>query len=409
MFSKLFKNIGPGTLVAAAFIGPGTVTICTLAGVQFSFTLIWAVVLSILATIVLQEMTARLGLATGQGLAEAVRSEIKNPIFKWLSLIIIMSAIIIGNAAYEAGNISGGVLGLSELTGSRVLQIGSFSLNGLSLLIGIIAFSLLIISKYKLIEKILVTLVIIMSLAFIITAILTAPSIAAVLEGVFIPRMPEKSLFMVIGLVGTTVVPYNLFLHASLVNEKWLGIELLSSARKDLYLSLGLGGLVSIAIIICGAAIEQQEVKNAADLARGLEPLFGSFAKYFLALGLFAAGISSAITAPLAASYAAKGCFAWKGGMKSWNFRLVWMTILILGIIFSSMSYSPITIIRFAQVSNGILLPFIAGFLLWIMNREQLLGVYKNRLAGNIVGIIILLCTILLGIRGIDKVFHFWG
>lgn len=115
MIKNWFKNIGPGPLVAAAFIGPGTVTVCTLAGVGFGFTLLWAMVLSIIATVVLQEMSARLGIITQKGLAEVILTEIHNPVFKVLTILLIFSAIVFGNAAYEAGNISGGVLGLETL------------------------------------------------------------------------------------------------------------------------------------------------------------------------------------------------------------------------------------------------------------------------------------------------------
>ena len=129
MIKSWFKNIGPGPLVAAAFIGPGTVTLCTVAGVNFGYALLWAMVLSIVATIVLQEMSARLGIISQKGLAEIIRTEIKSPVFKGLSIVLILSAIVIGNAAYEAGNISGGVLGLEAVLGHHSIDIGSFSLN----------------------------------------------------------------------------------------------------------------------------------------------------------------------------------------------------------------------------------------------------------------------------------------
>ena len=117
MIKNIFKNIGPGTLVAAAFIGPGTVTLCTLAGVNFGFNLLWAMVLSIVATILLQEMAARLGIISQKGLSEVIKSEIKNPIANKFIMLLILSAIVVGNASYEAGNISGGILGLETITG----------------------------------------------------------------------------------------------------------------------------------------------------------------------------------------------------------------------------------------------------------------------------------------------------
>jgi manganese transport protein len=399
------KNIGPGTLVAAAFIGPGTVTVCTLAGFNFGFELLWAMALSIIATIVLQEMAARLGLISGKGLAATVKEQLKTPWLPIVAVILIVSAILVGNAAYEAGNISGGVLGLQTIFEDASITIGNFNFNYLSLVIGVIAFVLLFIGNYKVIERSLVALVIIMSVSFLVAAIATNPNWISVLKGIFTPTLPSDSILTVIGLVGTTIVPYNLFLHASLVQEKWSGAQHLKAARRDLYVSIILGGLVSMAIIICAAGIQQGEITNAADLARGLEPLYGSVSKYVLSLGLFAAGITSAITAPLAAAYVARDCFGWKRDLKSANFRAVWMIILVLGVVFSSIGFKSIEIIKFAQVANGLLLPIIAGFLLWIVNKKSVLGDYRNSKIQTILGLIIVLATLGLGARSLYKVF----
>lgn len=407
MIKNIFKNIGPGTLVAAAFIGPGTVTLCTLAGVNFGFNLLWAMVLSIVATIVLQEMAARLGIISQKGLSEVIKSEIKNPILNKLMMLLILSAIVIGNASYEAGNISGGILGLETITGAMNIDLFGSTLNMLSVVIGIIAFVLLYIGNYKFLERALVSLVLIMSVSFIVTAIMTKPNLLEVLKGAFVPTTPKGSLLTIIGLIGTTVVPYNLFLHASLVKEKWSDQKDLKAVRKDTIVSIVLGGLVSMAIIISAASISSLEISNASDLAKSLAPLYGDFAKYFLGIGLFAAGITSAITAPLAAAYVAKGCFGWKTDLKSKRFRGVWIFILVLGVVFSSLGIKPIEIIKFAQVANGILLPVIAGALLWVVNKKAVLGNFANSKLQNVLGILILATTIFLGLRGLDKVFGF--
>ncbi|WP_111682905.1 Nramp family divalent metal transporter [Winogradskyella tangerina] len=403
---KWLKQIGPGPLVAAAFIGPGTVTVCTLAGVNFGYALLWAMVLSVIATIVLQEMAARLGVITQQGLSEIIRSELRHPVIRSLAIILIISAIVIGNAAYEAGNISGGALGMEAIFGDRSLLLGSFQLKVMPLLIGVVAFIILYIGNYKILERFLVGLVVVMSLAFLITAVITKPDIVMVVKNAFMPSIPEKSILTIIGLIGTTVVPYNLFLHASLAKTKWKEKSDLNFARKDTIIAIVLGGIVSMSIIITASAIQTEEVSNAADLAKGLEPLFGSYAKYFLSLGLFAAGITSAITAPLAAAFVASGCLGWKTDLKAFNFRLVWMFILGLGVVFSTVGFKSIEIIKFAQVANGLLLPIIAGFLLWVMNRSSVLGTYKNSWMQNILGLLIVLITIGLGVKGIMAVFN---
>ncbi len=407
MIKNWFKKSGPGTLVAAAFIGPGTVTLCTLAGVNFGFHLLWAMVLSIIATIVLQEMASRLGIISQKGLSEVIRSEIKHPIINKLILLLILSAIVVGNASYEAGNISGGILGLETITGEFRIVLGNYSLNILSFVVGIIAFILLYIGNYKFLERVLVMLVLIMSLSFLITAFLTKPDIFNILKGALIPSFPEGSLLTILGLVGTTVVPYNLFLHASLVKEKWNNPKDLKEVRKDTIVSIALGGLVSMAIIISASSIGLGEISSAADLAKSLAPLYGDFASYFLGIGLFAAGITSAITAPLAAAYVARGCFGWESDLKSKQFRAVWFLILLLGVVFSSLGLKPIEIIKFAQVANGVLLPVVAGILLWMVNKKVVLGNYVNSKFQNILGFIILTITIFLGLRGLDKVFEF--
>lgn len=399
---KWLKNAGPGALVAAAFIGPGTVTVCTIAGVKFGYDLLWAMVLSTIATIVLQEMAARLGIITRKGLSDVIRQEIQNPIIKYVIVALILFAIVIGNAVYEAGNISGGRLGLETLFNTA----NPDNLKYLSLIIGAIAFILLYLGNYKILERALVSLVILMSVAFVITAILTKPNLLAVIKGMLIPSVDESNLLTIVGLIGTTVVPYNLFLHASLVKEKWKTQDDLHYAKKDTIVSVAFGGLVSMAIIISAASANIATISSATDLAKGLEPLFGSFAKYFLSIGLFSAGITSAITAPLAAAYVANGCLGWDGNLKSFKFRMVWMFVLFLGVLFSSLGINPIEIIQFAQVANGAALPIIVGILLWIMNKESVLGKNRNTRFQNVVGIIIFIISIVLGLKSIIQVIN---
>lgn len=396
----MFKNSGPGVLIAAAFIGPGTVTACILAGVGFGYALLWAMVLSIVATIVLQGMAARLGIVTQQGLADVIKQELKTKWLRFGVVGIILAAIVVGNAAYEAGNLGGAVLGMQALFGNEY----SF---GYPYIIGSIAFFLLYLGNYKVLEKVFVGLVLVMSFSFIFTALLTGPNLLVVLEGLFVPKIPEDGILTIIALVGTTVVPYNLFLHASLVSEKWKTIDGLPAARRDTIVAVVLGGFVSICIIISAAVITNTEVNNVMDMAKALEPLYGASARYFMGVGLFAAGITSAITAPLAAAYVANSCFGWKASLKDIRFRSVWMLILGLGIFFLSFNLTPIEIIKFAQIANGILLPVIAVFLLWVVNRTSVMGIYKNTRFQNILGILIIALAIVLGAKSILKVIGF--
>lgn len=390
------KKLGPGLLIAAAFIGPGTITACTIAGVEFGYSLLWALLFSIVATIILQEMSSRLGLVTEQGLAETVLTNLSSKLLRNLIIGIILSAILIGNAAYEGGNIGGAVLGLQALLGNE-------HSNWYPLLIGGIAFILLWYGNYKTIERVFIGLIFLMSLSFIITALLTKPNLLQILKG-FVPNYSDSSIFTIVALIGTTIVPYNLFLHASLVNEKWQGEKDLKTARNDTIISIAIGGFISMAIVIAATAIDIKEVTGAQDLAKGLEPLFGSYATVFMGIGLFTAGITSSITAPLAAAYVANSCFGWKASLKDKWFRLVWILVLSSGMLLLYLKIKPIEIIKFAQIANGILLPLIAIILVWSLNKSERLGKHINTKMQNILGFIIILITMALGIKTIIKV-----
>lgn len=385
-------------MVAAAFIGPGTVTTATLAGAGYGYTLLWAVLFSTVATIILQEMAARLGVAGRTGLGEAIRGKVTN---KWLRLqvsALVIAAIFIGNAAYEAGNITGAVLGFDAWQ----IELGGRSFNPLILLIGALAFLLLYSGRYRLIERFLIGLVATMSLVFFVSAILLRPDVGQILQGLFVPVLPDNAQLMVVGLIGTTIVPYNLFLHASTARRRWQNPEELPAARWDTVVSVIVGGLITMAIVITAAVAlhgSGQEIENVNDLAYQLQPILGDWSPIFLALGFLAAGLSSSVTAPLAAGFATAGVLGWSSDLRGTGFRLVWMTVLGVGIILSLFGLRPISVILFAQIANGILLPIIVIFLLWVMNDRKLLGQHANGWAGNILGGLVLLIALGLGLR----------
>ena len=391
---KWISDIGPGILIAAAFIGPGTVTLCTIAGASFGYSLIWAIILSIFSTIVLQEMSLRIGLVTKMNLAEVVRINIKSKLINRLFLVLIISSILIGNAAYEAGNITGASLGISAILNLQ-------SINYIPIFIGSIAFIILYQGDYKILERILILLVLIMSSSFFIAAIMTKPNISSLIDGIISPELNSSNLMIVLGLIGTTVVPYNLFLHSSLVSEKWSSLDKLKVARLESFFSILIGGLVSLSIIITAASVNNKDVTGVIDLARGLEPLYGKFAIYFLGIGLFASGITSSITAPLAAAYVAKSCFGWDDSLKSLKFRAIWIIILFIGVIVSMVKINPIEIIKFAQFSNSLLLPIIAVILLWLVNNKRIISNKYSYKYQNILGSMIVILSLILGAKGL--------
>ena len=403
------SRFGPGFMVAAAFIGPGTITTASLAGAGHGLALVWALAFSILTTLVLQEMAARLGVVGRRGLAEALREAIAAPLPRLLVMSLIVAAVGIGNAAFEAGNLIGAALGATALLGGAVPVW--------VLAIAALAAGLLASGSYRWIERVLVLLVAVMSLVFI-TALVLDPPDATLFAGAVWPwQLSPEALVMVLALIGTTVVPYNLFLHARAVQARWPASVptdvALREARLDAGLSIGLGGLITFAIMSTAAVAffgTDTEIR-AADLAAQLEPLLGRYSSLFFAAGLLAAGMTSAITAPLAAAWAVTGALGWNrgghdpaGSLDDWRSRSVWIVVLATGTLFAALQTRPLPAILFAQAANGLLLPVIAVALLWVMNRTALLGNHRNGALANGLGAAVVLVTVVLGAGNLLRV-----
>lgn len=377
---------GPGFVVAAAFIGPGTVTTCTLAGAGYGLTLLWILALAVLATITLQEMSARLALSTGAGLAEslAIRAPRWGPAVAWITGL----AAVLGVVAFEAGNLSGAGLGLASVTGTGPELWTALTAAA--------AATVLVTGRYQLIERVLMAAVGLMALAFLATAVATAPDWRELTAGLFVPRLPESAALTALALVGTTIVPYNLFLHASAVRQRWSGSADLPAARLDLIVAITVGGLISLAIVITASAtLGGAPIGSAADMATQLEPLLGEWARFCFGIGLATAGITSAITAPLAAAYILTGLLGSPAGLGGSLSRAVMLTCIAVGAAVALTGIHPVRLILSAQAANGLILPVIVLALVVALN-DRRLGSAANSWRANTAGItVIVLCAVL--------------
>lgn len=391
-FTKL-KEIGPGAIVAAAIIGPGTITAASQAGAGFGMALTWALVFSVIATAFLQEMSTRLGIITGKDLGTAFREQFTNPVLKFIAIGIVIAAIGIGNAAYETGNIVGGASGLAIITGTPI-RIWTIVLG---LLIGL----LLWFGSYKVIEKFFVIMVAIISVSFVITAIVIKPDMGVILSGIFVPKIPDGSIVFVISLIGTTIVPYTFFLQSATVQEKWKDNEAVSEGRFDIIFSMVVVAIVSTAIVVtaAGAFSIGTAIDDPAEMAIQLEPLLGSWAKIVFAIGIFGAGATSVMSASLATAYAISGALGWKLDLKSYKFRSIWAIIILIGVVFSGLNYNPTEIIIFAQYANGLILPIIVLFMIFVMSNSKRLGKNVNKTWMNVVAWIIFIITLVLALQ----------
>ena len=399
---KRLSNILFWSVISAAFIGPGTVTTAASAGSGYGFALLWALVFSTVACLVLQEASARLTVVSGRNLGQSLRLQYRGGVSGVVVLALVLGAIVLGCAAYEAGNILGGAAGAALGSG--------LSPRTLTLIIGLSAAIALWVGRTAVLARLLGLLVAVMGIVFLVTAWRLGPPPIGLLRGALVPAVPTGAGLLVLGLVGTTVVPYNLFLGSSLAR----GQEL-RDVRFGLSVAVVLGGFVSMGIVVVGTAVEG--AFSFESLAAVLSDRLGDGARHFFGIGLCAAGVSSAITAPLAAAVTARSLFsrrATDGAVESgrsdawsdrgWKFRSVWAGVLAVGVVFGLADVKPIPAIIVAQALNGLLLPLVAVFLLLCVNDRRLMtgdglnGASANAVLGAVVAI-----AVMLGVNNVAK------
>jgi Mn2+/Fe2+ NRAMP family transporter len=349
------------SVVAAAFIGPGTVTTAAKAGVEHGATLLWALLFSTVACLVLQEAAARLTAVSGRDLGRALRERSRRAAGGAggaFALGLVLAAIVVGCAAYEAGNLLGAAAGVGLATGLPAPAMAAVA--------GAVAAVLLWLGAPRSVAHGLSVLVAVMGVAFLGTALFSAPPAGELVRGLFVPSMPEGSLFLVLGLVGTTVVPYNLFLGSGLAAGQDL-----REIRFGLTVAVLLGGVISMGVLAVGASVPGEFSFEA--LAAALTDRLGAWSGVLFAWGLAAAGLTSAVTAPLAAAITARGLFSdgpddprWS--TSSWRWRSVWGGVLAVGVACGVSGLRPVPAILLAQAANGVLLPVVAFFLFRAVN-----------------------------------------
>ncbi len=393
-------RIGPGAMVAAAFIGPGTVTTASVAGASSGIALLWAVAFSVFATLTLQELSLRTALATQKDLATLVRDLGRGAWWGSLLVLLVILAIGGGNAAYQSGNLSGAGIGLSAalpIDFAQVVVVAA-ALAGL----------LILFDRYRWLERLLVLLVALMAVLFSGLALLLLPLLLAQSPERLVPTFSSGYLTTALALIGTTVVPYNLFLHATAVRRRWSGESVetaLRGARQESMLAILIGGGITCAIMMVASALLSPgaEVEVLPALMVAIDRHFPGGGTLAVGFGLFAAGLSSAIAAPVAAGWAVCGALGWSTDPGSRGFKAVALSVLLAGTLFAVVTSRPTVLIVTAQVTNALLLPVIALVLVVLANSRLMPQPFRNGRTGNLLALAVLAIVLLLALTKLAK------
>lgn len=387
MRSKLL-NILFWSVISAAFIGPGTITTAAKAGADFGLPLLWALTFSTIACLVLQEASARLSIVSGLNLGQAIATGSGSGRAGFLFTILTAICILTGTAAYQAGNLMGAMSGISLF-----VDIPSWIFV---LVIGLLSGIILFIPSLQLIARIMGALVAIMGISFLAAAILLKPPISGVIHGMIHPIIPLNpgGGILVLGLIGTTVVPYNLFLGSGISKGNSL-----REMRSGLSIAILIGGAISMAVLVTGTALSGEF--SYENLAISLSKQLGGVGFILLGGGLFAAGFTSSVTAPLASAITVRSLFGGKDNTRwlpgSLRFRLSWAVILLTGMVLGMAGFKPVPVIVLAQALNGLILPVISIILFVVINDRKLLSENINPLPANFLMAVIVFITLVIG------------
>jgi Mn2+/Fe2+ NRAMP family transporter len=391
--------LGPGLIATSAGNDAGGIATYSQAGAKFGYQLIWVMVILTVSFGVVQEMCARLGAATGRGLLDLIRER-----FGIAWALFAVAVILIAN---------GGV------TVSEFVGIGAaMELLGVSKYVAVplgaaLIWYLVIFGSYAKVEKILLLMTLVF-FAYPVAAFMAKPNWGEVARGAFIPTFNSDPayLFLVVGLLGTTVTPYiQIFQQSSLV-EKGVARRHYGPERIDAYFGAVFSNLMSVSMIIATAAtlyvVGQREIGSAADAARALEPVVGSAARVLFGIGLLGATLLAGAVLPLATAYAVSEAFGMPKGVnldfrRGRVFFSLFTALIVLGVVLALIPGIPVMkLLVGVQVLNGLLLPIILVFILLLINDKNLTRELKNTRINNALGIgtLILITTAVLVMIG---------
>jgi NRAMP (natural resistance-associated macrophage protein)-like metal ion transporter len=378
-----FSVLGPGIITANVDNDAGGIFTYSVAGARYGYSLLWSLIPITVALIVVQEMVARMGVVTGKGLADLIREE-----YGFRTTFILMVVLLLTNWGNTVSEFAGLASGMSLFHVSRFISVP---------LGAMFVWLLVVRGSSRTVEKVFLTACF-FYVSYLISGFMSHPTWKQAALGTFRPMVYYNAdfLYMIIGLVGTTIAPWMQFYLQASVVEKGIKINHYKQSRWDVIIGCIIVDVVAFFIILaCAATIFEsghQRINNAADAALALKPLAGTAASALFAFGLCNASLFAASILPLATAYTVCEGLGFESGIdkrlhEAPAFYSLYTGLIILGaiavLVLSELKQVPI--ILFSQVANGILLPFILIFMLRLCNREDLMGPYRNTRAFNII------------------------
>lgn len=384
--------LGPGIITANVDNDAGGITTYSLAGAHFGYSLLWVMVPTTVALVVIQEMCARMGAVTGKGLSDLIRES-----FGVKVTFYVMIALFLTNMGNSVSEFAGIAASLEIFGISKYLSVPVSAL---------LVWILIVKGSYKVIEKVFLVACMVY-ISYPIAAFMAGPKWNVIIAATVVPTFKSDSAYLItmIGVVGTTIAPWMQFYQQSAVVEKGITIEQYAFSRLDVIVGCILAIVVAFFIVVaCASTIYTQglKIETAADAALALKPLVGKHASALFAFGLFNASLFAACILPLSTSFYICEGMGWESGMdkdfrKAPQFFWLFTIIIVISAAIILIPNAPLVMIMFiSQVVNGIVLPFVLVFMLILINDKTLMGTYTNGHVFNIISWITIIILIVL-------------
>lgn len=366
--------IGPGIITANIDNDASGITTYSVAGARFGYGLLWTLIPTTIALVVIQEMIARLGVITGKGLSYLIRENygVKTTFFMMLGLLMANFGTTVANFAGWAASTE--ILGLSKYV---MVPLGAISI-----------WMLVTKGSYRFVEGILLVACLVY-LGYIVSGFMAKPDWAVVAKNTFVPHLQWNSEYIMlsIAIIGTTITPWMQFYLQSSIVEKGVTKENYRTSRIDVVTGCLLTDVISFFIIVtCGTLLFPRGIRinEAAEAAIALKPLSGDYASLIFAFCLANASLLGAIIVPISTSYFICEAMGWEAGINKTfkeapQFMWIYTLTIVLAALLILIPGAPLVFLMvLSSVVNGLLLPFVLVYALSLVNNKGLMGTYTN-------------------------------
>ncbi|MGE5156235.1 MAG: Nramp family divalent metal transporter [Betaproteobacteria bacterium] len=394
--------MGPGLIAGIAGNDAGGITTYSVMGAQSGLSLLWLFPITIAVLAIVQEMAARLGVVTGQGLSDLIRDR-----FGVRPTAFAMAILLLANVANTVAEFSGAAAALEIFGISRYLVVP---------VVAVAIWALVIKASYRTVERVFLS-VIVVFLAYIASAILAHPDWAGVGRSLVTPSLDfaPATLLLMVAVVGTTITPYMQFYLTSAVAEKGIAEEELGLERADAIGGSVWTNLIAVFIVVATATtigVAGGAINSASDAAQALEPVAGKLAEGLFAIGLFGASVLAATIMPLSTAFVICEAFGWESGVDkrfgdARAFFSIYTFVLVAGaliVLLPGLDLLPLIVA--SQNLQGLLLPIVLVFMVVLVNDKRLMGRHRNGPVANVlawaaVGLVVVLDVVLLGVSAL--------